>query len=50
MLYKKVFHSQHREIIYSVFKFTKEEKDRGKVIIPLNLLQERFARATAIEN
>jgi transposase len=45
---KRVVHAQGREIIYSVYKFMKIEKERGAVTIPLNRLHERVAKATGV--
>jgi transposase len=45
---EQVVHGQSRDIIYSVYKFMKKEKERGEVVIPLNRLQERVARATGV--
>lgn len=46
---KKVVHSQGREIIYSVYKYMKNEKDQNKLTsLPLNRLQERVSEATGV--
>lgn len=44
----KVIHSQSREIVSNVYKFMKEEADRGTLTIPLSKARQRTAAATGV--
>ncbi|KAF5300783.1 hypothetical protein FQA39_LY11028 [Lamprigera yunnana] len=44
----KVIHSQGRELIFNVYKYMQEEKERQELTVPLNNLQERVAAATGV--
>ncbi|KAF5273823.1 hypothetical protein FQA39_LY00938 [Lamprigera yunnana] len=44
----KVIHSQGRELIFNVYKYMQEEKERQELTVPFNNLQARVAAATGV--